>query len=196
MPDDWESLNNLGNVRRAAGDLDGAIHAFRQAIALRPDLVEMVFNLSNALGQAERHDERVALMREAARISPATRGCRPNMASPRPRRAISRRRKRAYRAAIAADPGFTAAYVELGLLLENAEPARRRSTSCWPARRRRRSSASSGPGCCAGRAGSPRRCRWPRRRPPRSSPPAARNCSARSTTGSAMRRAPSPPSPR
>ena len=50
FPDDCESWNNLGNVRAASGDVDGAVAAFRRAIALRPDIVEMVLNLSDALG--------------------------------------------------------------------------------------------------------------------------------------------------
>jgi tetratricopeptide (TPR) repeat protein len=118
VPDDCESLNNLGNVRRAAGDLDGAIHAFRQAIALRPDLVEMVFNLSNALGQAQRHDERVAMMREAARDRPADARVLTEYGVAAAEARDFAAAEAAYRAALAADPAFTAAYVELGLLLE------------------------------------------------------------------------------
>jgi tetratricopeptide (TPR) repeat protein len=38
-PGDWESLNNLGNVRAAMGEADAAVDLFRQAIALKPELV-------------------------------------------------------------------------------------------------------------------------------------------------------------
>jgi tetratricopeptide (TPR) repeat protein len=118
FPDDWESANNLGNVRRALGDLDGAIGAFRQAIRLRPDLVEMVFNLSNALGEAQRHDERMAIMREAARISPKDARVQTEYGVAAAEARELAAAEGAYRAAIAAEPAFVAAYVELGLLLE------------------------------------------------------------------------------
>ena len=118
FPDDWESCNNLGNVRRAAGDLDGAVDAFRQAIRLRPDSVEMVFNLSNALGAAARHDERVVTMRAAARIAPADARVQTEYGVAAAEARALGEAETAYRAALAADPGFTAAFVELGLLLE------------------------------------------------------------------------------
>ena len=37
MPQDWESWNNLGNSRRGAGDLDGAVEALKRAAELAPD---------------------------------------------------------------------------------------------------------------------------------------------------------------
>ena len=58
FPEDFESWNNLGNVRAAMGDPDGAADAFQRAIALRPDIVEMVFNLSEVLAAAGRDEER------------------------------------------------------------------------------------------------------------------------------------------
>jgi tetratricopeptide (TPR) repeat protein len=118
FPDDWESFNNLGNVRRTLGDLDGAVQAFRQAIRLRPDLAEMVFNLSNALGEAQRHDERVATMREAARIAPGDARVQTEYGVAAAEARDFAAAEAAYRAALAADPTFTPAYVELGLLLE------------------------------------------------------------------------------
>ena len=53
-PQDFESWNNLGNVLVEAGELDGAVDAFQHAIELRPDIVEMVINLSDTLARAER----------------------------------------------------------------------------------------------------------------------------------------------
>src|SRR5688500_702813 len=38
-PADWEIWNNLGNVRRALGDGEGALGALRQAAAIRPDVL-------------------------------------------------------------------------------------------------------------------------------------------------------------
>ena len=120
FPDDFESWNNLGNVRAALGDLDGAVAAFQQAITLRPDIVEMVINLSEVL--AARRAARGAPGGDArgGAGQPGRRpGCRPSSASPKRRCAISRRpsapiarRSGSIRAALSA-------YLELGLLLEN-----------------------------------------------------------------------------
>src|SRR5204863_281091 len=55
-PGDWESWNNLGNVRSALGDTGRAAAALRQAIRLRPDMIEMVLNLSGVLDRGERVD--------------------------------------------------------------------------------------------------------------------------------------------
>jgi tetratricopeptide (TPR) repeat protein len=118
-PEDFEGWNNLGNVLVEAGDVDGAIDAFQRAIMLRPDIAEMVINLSDVLARAERFEDRRAVMREAAKVTPddpviqtelglAEAGARDLAAA-----------ERAFRAAIALDPRATSAYLELGLLLEN-----------------------------------------------------------------------------
>ena len=117
-PGDWESWNNLGNVRRAAGNLDGAIEALRQAVRLRPDAVEIAFNLANALGAAARHDERLTVMGEVARISPDDARVQTELGVAAAEARAFAPAEQAYRAALAADPGFIPAYVELGLLLE------------------------------------------------------------------------------
>lgn len=118
-PDDFESWNNLGNVRAALGDLDGAAAAFGRAIALRPDIVPIYRNLSEVLAQADQPEARQAVMREAARRAPgdpailidlglAEAGARDFVAS-----------ERAFREAIRLDPRSLGAYIELGVLLEN-----------------------------------------------------------------------------
>jgi tetratricopeptide (TPR) repeat protein len=118
VPGDWESVNNLGNVRAAMGETDAAIAAFRQAIALRPDLVEIVINLSNLLGAADRHDMRQEVMRAAARISPDDARVQAELGVAEAEARDFPAAEAAYRAAISLDPDFMPAYVELGLLLE------------------------------------------------------------------------------
>lgn len=117
-PGDWESWNNLGNVRRAAGNVDDAVEALRQAVRLRPDAFEIVLNLSNALGAAGRHDDRLALMREAARRDPGDARVQTEWGVAAAEARAFAPAEQAYRAALAADPGFIPAYVEYGLLLE------------------------------------------------------------------------------
>jgi tetratricopeptide (TPR) repeat protein len=119
VPGDWESLNNLGNVRSALGEADAAVDAFREAIALKPDMVEMVINLSDALGQAERTAERQAVMREAARISPDHARVQIQLGLAEADIRDFDAAERAFRAAIRLEPGNISAWLELALLLEN-----------------------------------------------------------------------------
>jgi tetratricopeptide (TPR) repeat protein len=119
FPEDFESWNNLGNVRAAMGDLDGAVDAFLRAITLRPDIVEMVFNLSEVLAAAERDEERRAVMREAARVSPDDVRVLTELGLAESAMLDFEAAERAYREAIRLDPRALSAHLELGLLLEN-----------------------------------------------------------------------------
>ncbi|MEA3031167.1 MAG: hypothetical protein QOG13_2492 [Sphingomonadales bacterium] len=118
VPGDWESFNNLGNVRAGMGETDAAIAALQQAIRLRPDMVEIVINLSNVLGRAERHEMRQAMMREAARVTPLDPRVQTETGVAEAEARDFAAAEAAYRAAIRAAPDFMPAYVELGLLLE------------------------------------------------------------------------------
>ena len=120
VPGDWESLNNLGNVRAALGEPDAAIDAFRGALALAPDRVEIVINLSDALGQAERVEERQAMMREAARISPDHPRVQLQLGFAEADARDLAAAERAFRVAIRLDPGNIAPWLELALLLETS----------------------------------------------------------------------------
>ena len=117
-PDDWESLNNLGNVRVAMGEAEAAVDAFRRAIALRPDMVEILINLSDALGQAERVEERQAMMREAARISPDHIRVQMELGFAESEARDFAAAERAWHAAIRLSPTGISAYLELALLFE------------------------------------------------------------------------------
>lgn len=55
-PDDWEIWNNLGNARRAAGDLEGGLAALARSAALRPGEIGVQFNFAGALSEAGRSD--------------------------------------------------------------------------------------------------------------------------------------------
>jgi tetratricopeptide (TPR) repeat protein len=118
-PGDWESLNNLGNVRAAMGEADAAVDAFRQAIALKPDMVEMVVNLSDALGQAERVEERLGVMREAARISPDHPKVQLQLGFAEAEARDFIAAEQAFRAATRLEPANISAWLELALVLES-----------------------------------------------------------------------------
>jgi tetratricopeptide (TPR) repeat protein len=119
FPGDFESWNNLGNARAGAGDLDGAIEALERAIALRPDMARIHLNLSDVLAEADRHEERRAVMREAARIAPGDADVQGELGLAESSMRDFAAAELAYREAIRLSTGFIAAYLELGLLLEN-----------------------------------------------------------------------------
>lgn len=119
FPDDFQSWNNLGNARAALGQLDGAIDALQRALVLRPDLSAIYLHLSEILARAERPEARQALMREAARRDPESEEVQSELGLAESSMADYPAAERAYRAAIRLSNGFTPAYLELGLLLEN-----------------------------------------------------------------------------
>ena len=118
-PADFESWNNLGNVRSALGDFDGAIAAFEQAITFRPDLVPIYINLSEVLATAERYQARQKVMRDAVRLAPEDPSVQTELGLAEAGARDFAAAERAYREAIRLSPSFTSAYLELGLLLEN-----------------------------------------------------------------------------
>ncbi|HEX5184814.1 MAG TPA: sulfotransferase [Allosphingosinicella sp.] len=119
FPDDFESWNNLGNARAALEQTDRAIAAFERAIALRPDVIPIYLNLSEVLAKGERNEARQALMREAARRDPANADLLVELGLAESSMADHPAAERAFREAIRLSAGFTPAWLELGLLLEN-----------------------------------------------------------------------------
>lgn len=118
-PGDFEAWNNLGNVRADLGDLSGAHFALGQAITLRPDIIPIYRNLSEVLAQADQPEVRQALMQEAARRAPDDPGVLVDLGLAEAGARDFAASERAFREAIRLDPRSTAAYVELGVLLEN-----------------------------------------------------------------------------
>jgi tetratricopeptide (TPR) repeat protein len=119
VPGDFESWNNLGNTLLAAGDVGGAVEALRHAIDLQPDAIPLYKNLSEALARAERYDIRQRVMRAAARRVPNDAAIQCELGLAESGAQDFRAAEAAFRKAIALSPGFTPAYLELGLLLEN-----------------------------------------------------------------------------
>ncbi|PVX28119.1 sulfotransferase [Sphingomonas pokkalii] len=70
MPNDVDSLNNLGNARSAVGDLEGALSALERAVALDPAAAPTRLNLALTYRAAGRMAEAEAALRNAARDFP------------------------------------------------------------------------------------------------------------------------------
>ena len=118
-PDDFESWNNLGNVRFAQNDLDGAIEALDRARLLRPDVLPIYSNLSEVLARADRREARQTLMRDAASRAPTNADVLAELGLAEAGAGDLAAAQDAFRAALALDPSLLIAYVELGVLLEN-----------------------------------------------------------------------------
>ncbi|HEY0042918.1 MAG TPA: sulfotransferase [Allosphingosinicella sp.] len=119
MPSDFESWNNLGNALAATGDLMGAATALQNAIRLRPDVLQMYINASEVLAKLEQSEARQRLMRDAARRAPEDSEIWAELGLAENGAGDFAAAERAFRHAIALSPGFTPAYLDLGLMLEN-----------------------------------------------------------------------------
>lgn len=113
-PADWEIWNNLGNARRAAGDLGGAVEALARARRLRPGLAPIQLNYATSLAQAGRLEESLEPYSEAARLEPGNPALQIEVGKllrhlGRPNEAIDWLSRAAHLA-----PGDTAALIELG----------------------------------------------------------------------------------
>jgi tetratricopeptide (TPR) repeat protein len=118
-PDDFEAWNNLGNVRAGLGDATGALDAFQQAILLRPDLVDIYLNASEQLTRVGGDQARLQLMREGARVAPDRADILTELGLAEAALRHYPEAEAAYRQALANDPAYLSAYLELGMLLEN-----------------------------------------------------------------------------
>ena len=69
-PQDSDAHFSLGNARKAAGDVDGAIEAFRASLAINADDWELCYNLGVALGDKGELAEEAVMYRKAIAVKP------------------------------------------------------------------------------------------------------------------------------
>jgi tetratricopeptide (TPR) repeat protein len=118
-PGDFEAWNNLGNVRAILGDADGALLAYQQAVLLRPDQVDIYLNASEQLVVVGDDQARLLLMRSGAEVAPDRADILTELGLAEASVRHYAEAEAAYRQALANDPTYLAAYLELGMLLEN-----------------------------------------------------------------------------
>lgn len=111
--------SNLGMVRQAQGDFEGAIAACQRAVQLRPDFPEAHNNLGISLQSQGRLDEAAACYRRAIELTPAYFEAHNNLANVlhaqnNPREAI-----RHYREALRLQPDDAGALSNLGITLRD-----------------------------------------------------------------------------
>jgi tetratricopeptide (TPR) repeat protein len=108
---------NLGNWLRQIGRPLDAIGAFREAIALRPDLAEAHDNLGGTLLQSGKVDEAVTEFRESLRIRPDSAEAHNNLANALFARGQATEAVAEYRETIRLRPGLAAAHFNLANVL-------------------------------------------------------------------------------
>lgn len=139
-PDDFESWNNLGNVHRAAGDLEAAIAALERAVAVAPAMPMVHLNLAGALVEAGRLQESLAETVVAARLAPDDVACQVELSRAHARLGDPNAALPPLERAAALLPAHAGIRLELGLLhaavgnLAQAEAAYREVMRVQPGR--------------------------------------------------------------
>ena len=110
-----EAHYNLGNALQAAGDLPGAIAAFRQAIALEPDLAAPHFNLGIALLKTGAAADAAAFFRGALRLRPDFAEAEFNLGNALLEQGDAAEAAASFERALSLTPGWVAACCNLGI---------------------------------------------------------------------------------
>ncbi len=66
LPQDWESLNNLGNARLQSGDPEGAVADLERAVVMAPDAAPALINLARSYRDTGQSEKAEVLLRKMA----------------------------------------------------------------------------------------------------------------------------------
>jgi tetratricopeptide (TPR) repeat protein len=138
QPGDFETWNNLGNLRRETGDPSAAVEALARAAALRPDLAIIHRNLGGALAESGRLEESRAALGRAVRLAPGDTHCLVELSRALVRLGRLDEAMAPLEEAARAAPGDATVQVEIGLVhagrdaLDESEAAYRRAIAAQP----------------------------------------------------------------
>ena len=118
-PGAWMAHNNLGNMRRMSGDLEGARRHFEAALRDRPDLVKVHNNLGLVLRDQRRHEEAEHHFRRALELKPDYADAHNNLGSLLRQRGKPSEAIRHLFQALQSDPLFADARNNLGMALRD-----------------------------------------------------------------------------
>jgi Flp pilus assembly protein TadD len=113
----WMAHSNLANLLCARGDLDEAIHHYRQALQLKADNAEVYNNLGNALALKGQPDAAFEHYRKALELKPDYAEAYNNLGLILASRGELDRAISYYRRALECAPGYAQAHVNLGRAL-------------------------------------------------------------------------------
>ena len=119
-PNDADSWANFGNVLVALEEMEPAIEAFGRAVAARPSDARLYINLAGALERVDQGERRRQVMRSAARVQPDNPDVQLALGLAEAGLENIGAAEAALRRAIALAPDRGAAWLELGMLLENS----------------------------------------------------------------------------
>lgn len=117
LPQDAETLGNLGNAQKARGLLSDAETSHRQALSLQPQQAVRQYNLATVLAELGRHDEAEAAYRAAVQLQPNFPDAHHNLGQVLERAGRDADAAQAYRAAIDLQPDHALACCSLGAVL-------------------------------------------------------------------------------
>jgi predicted O-linked N-acetylglucosamine transferase (SPINDLY family) len=133
-----EELKNLGNARRAAGDLAAAAESYRRALAISPDYVPALYNLGLVLRQSSRTGEAERCFRRVAELAPADADALFHLGSIADEQGRSAEAAAVFRRALAVAPDHPFLWLHLGIAcrklgdLDAAAAAYRRALELRP----------------------------------------------------------------
>jgi protein O-GlcNAc transferase len=110
-----------GNTLLEQGQLEAAMHAYRQALAVRPDVPEVLANLGVVLHRLWRLAEAERVFQECLALRPGYAPALNNLGNMYKDMPDARKAEAAYRQAVAAAPDLLDAWVNLGKILQKKE---------------------------------------------------------------------------
>ena len=129
-PGNSEYHNSLGNARRAAGDLEGAVKSYRRALEIAPDHLPTLYNLGLVLSELKRPEESEPLFRRVHELDPGDADALFHLGSLLADGARSAEAVQAYRSALELTPDNPYLWMALGMAYQGVPGQMAESVRC------------------------------------------------------------------